>query len=409
MFAPMSYMLSHVCRCVEIGKVLRDRGHDVVFAVENPERPGWRSHVAVKNGFKCHFTQEQDYGYIFETFERGGFLAVGLALLRLGSWTPLDKIFEGYIKAIEAEQPDIIIGDASIAASNAAYVKGIPAAGIQNAYAGQFLSPWTVTGPAIFLWDKIHLERFRRPVYKKYGVEPINSVKLLKSIPMISPDLPNLYDYPDDWNWKMVGPILSEPPTETPEWFKELDDGQTNIYFSLGTTGMLDPLLRRVYDALGKLPYRFIVTTGGQASDETIAMAPANFRITDYAPGRTIVKHCEAIIFHGGNSTMYQALEAGLPMIALWNQLEQKLTGGMIQKRELGLCHQARKTSAEWLVNAIEEVMKNPKYRQNAQSFSSEVANANGAATAADVLEEVARAGEPCGPETIRKWADRKK
>jgi UDP:flavonoid glycosyltransferase YjiC (YdhE family) len=409
MFAPMSYMLSHVCRCVEIGKILRDQGHEVVFAVENPERPGWRSHVAVKNGFRCHYTMEQDYGYIFNTFEKGGFLAVGLALLRLGSWTPLDKIFEGYVEAIEAEKPDIIVGDASIAASNAAYVKGIPAVGIQNSYAGQFLSWPSITGPAIYLWDKIHLERFRRPVYRKYNVKPIDSVKLLKSIPMISPDLPDLYDYPDDWNWKMVGPILSEPPTETPDWFSELDDGTRNIYFSLGTTGMLDPLLRRVYDAFSKLPYRFIVTTGGQASEETVAMAPGNFRITDYAPGREILKRSEAIIFHGGNSTMYQALEAGVPMIALWNQLEQKLTGAMIEKRGFGLYHQARKTSAEWLVNALKEIMENPKYRQASQRYSADVANAQGAVNAAKFLVEFARNGEPCGPETIRKWANRKK
>jgi len=409
MFAPMSYMLSHVCRCVEIGKVLRDQGHEVVFAVENPERPGWRSHVAVNNGFRCHFTMEQDYGYIFDTFEKGGFLAVGLALLRLGSWSPLDKIFEGYIEAIEAEKPDIIVGDASIAASNAAYVKGIPAAGIQNSYAGQFLSWPSITGPAIYLWDKIHLERFRRPVYRKYHVKPINSVSLLKAIPMISPDLEGLYDYPDDWNWKMVGPILSEPPTELPDWFDELDDGKTNIYFSLGTTGMLDPLLRRVYDDLSKLPYRFVVTTGGQASDETVAMAPENFRITDYAPGRAILKRCAAIIFHGGNSTMYQALEAGVPTIALWNQLEQKLTGAMLEKRGMGLCNQARKTTAAWLVNALNEVMENPKYREASRRYSEDVAKAQGAVTAAKILEEIARKGEPCGPATIQQWADRKK
>ncbi len=408
MFAPMSYMLSHVCRCVEIGKVLRDQGHDVVFAVENPERPGWRSSVAVKNGFRCHYTMEQNYGYIFDTFEKGGFLAVGLALLRLGSWSPLDKIFEGYIEAIETEKPDIIVGDASIAASNAAYVTGIPAAGIQNSYAGQFVSWPSITYPAIYLWDKLHLEPFfRRKVYRKHNVKPLDSVKLLKAIPMISPDLEGLYDYPDDWNWQMVGPILSEPPTDMPDWFDELDDGKTNIYFSLGTTGMLDPLLRRVYDDFAKLPYRFVVTTGGQATDETIAMAPENFRVTDYAPGRAILKRCEAIIFHGGNSTMYQALEAGVPMIALWNQLEQKLTGAMLAKRGFGLCNQARKTTSAWLVNALDEVMTNPKYRETSRSFSEVVANANGAATAAKILEDIARNGEPCGPATIQKWANR--
>lgn len=397
MFAPMSYMLSHVCRCVEIGKVLRDRGHQVVFAVEDPERPGWRSNVAVKSGFPWVHVQEQDYGYIFNRLETKGFFFVGLDLLNLGHWTPLDKIFQGYIDAIDQEKPDLICGDASIAASNAAYVRGIPAAGITNAYAGKFVSWPSITYPAIEIWDKLYLERFRRPIYAKYNKKPINSVKLFKSIPMISPDLDGLYDYPKDWNWKMVGPILSEPPVHMPEWFDELQDGQTNIYFSLGTTGMLDPLLRRVYADFAKLPYRFVVTTGGQATQETIAMAPPNFRIAEYAPGRAVLKQCKAIIFHGGNSTMYQALEAGVPMIALWNQLEQKLTGAMIVRRGMGLCHQARKTSSKWLVDALNEVMSNPKYREAVQRYSSAVASATGARSAADVLEEVARSGQPAG------------
>lgn len=397
MFAPMSYMLSHICRCVEIGKVLRARGHEVVFAVEDPARPGWRSHVAVKNGFRCHHTIEQDYGYIFNRLEKGGFILVGLSLARLGSWSPLDKIFEGYIGAIEEESPDIIVGDGSLAASNAAYIKGIPAAGILNAYAGRFGSWPEITYPAIYLWNLIHLERFRRPIYRRYGKRPIDSLRLLKTIPMISPDLENLYDYPDDWNWRMVGPILSEPPSVVPDWLGELEDGTTNIYFTLGTTGTLDALLRRVYGTFSELPYRFVVTTGGQASEETVAMAPANFRVTDYAPGRAILKQCDAIIFHGGNSTMYQALEAGVPMIALWHQLEQKLTGEMLVERGIGLCKQARNTTAPWLANALTEVMENPRYREASRRHSADVAAARGAEVAADVLEAVALEGVPAG------------
>lgn len=397
MFAPMSYMLSHVCRSVEIGKVLRARGHEVVFAMEDPARPGWRSHVAVTNGFRWVHVREQDYGYIFERLEKGGFLSVGLALARLGSWAPLDEIFEGYIAAIDAERPDIIVGDASLAASNAAYVRGIPAAGITNGYAGRFVSWPSVTYPAIRAWDAIHLERFRRPVYRKHGAKPIDSIRLLKSIPMISPDLETLYDYPRDWNWRMTGPILSEPPAALPPWFEKLADGRTNIYFSLGTTGMLDALLRRVYGEFAKLPYRFVVTTGGQASAETVAMAPPNFLVTDYAPGRAVLARCRAIVFHGGNSTMYQALEAGVPMIALWNQLEQKLTGEMLEKRGIGLCNQARKTTARWLVHALETIMEDGSYRERSRAYSAAVASSRGAEAAADVIEGAAREGRPAG------------
>ena len=401
MFAPMSYMLSHVCRCVEIGKILRDWGHEVVFAVEDTKNPRWSSHIAEKNGFRCVRVREQDYGYIWDTFEKGGWIAVGLALLRLRDWTPLDEIFEGYVQAIEAEEPDIICGDGSIAASNAAYVKGIPAAGIMNAYAGQFGSWPSPFMPMIHAWDFLYLARLRNRVYRKYDTKPVNALKLVKSIPMISPDIENLYTYPKDFNWKMVGPILSEPPCEMPDWYDEIHDGKTNIYLSLGTTGMLDALLNRTYDAFSKTPYRFITTTGGQAREETLSRAPDNFRIAKYAPGRTLLKHCSAIIFHGGNGTMYQALEAGVPMIALWNQLEQRATGRMVKQQGFGFTFNARKVRPEPLVEALDEVVNNPKYRENVQRFSPAVAESRGAERSAELLVDLAREGEPAGKELV--------
>ena len=93
----------------------------------------------------------------------------------------------------------------------------------------------------------------------------------------------------------------------------------------------------------------------------------------------------------------YQALEAGVPMIALWNQLEQKLTGEMLARHGMGLCSQARRTSPAWLVNALNEVMTDPKYREASRRYSSVVAAATGAAAAAKILEDVARRGEPAG------------
>ena len=87
--------------------------------------------------------------------------------------------------------------------------------------------------------------------------------------------------------------------------------------------GLLDPLLQRSYPALAKTSYRFIVTTSGQVSEATMVAAPPNFRFARHAPGSKLLERSAALVFHGGNGTMYQALAAGVPMLALPSHLEQ--------------------------------------------------------------------------------------
>src|SRR5690606_27518839 len=137
----------------------------------------------------------------------------------------------------------------------------------------------------------LHFGRMRKPVYRKHGIKPMNGIKLLRNTPLISPDLDPFHKtHPGFPLWQSIGPILYEPPCSLPDWFDELSDGTTNVYITMGSTGLLEPLLRRCYDVLGKSKYRFVVTTAGQVSEAGMAAAPANFRFAKYAPGLAIME-----------------------------------------------------------------------------------------------------------------------
>ena len=378
--------------------MLRERGHEVFIGGEHPENPRSRIRMAQEQGFPLLYAKEPNYAYAWDRFEKYGWLATAWDLYTHNKWAPLGEILEGHVKLIQREKPDLVIGDATISVSTAAYITGVPAAGIMNAYAAEFVAPTSIFGPMIYTWDALHLARIRRRVFKKYGVEPVNAIRLLKSIPLLSPDLEGFYDMPRGWdNWHMVGPVLTEPPVGPPDWLAELDDGQTNIYISMGTTGILDTFLRRTYAALGKTPYRFIVTTGGQADSETIAMAPPNFRFATYAPGRQLLKHCKAIIFHAGNGTMYQAVEAGVPMIVLPSHLEQNINADLIVKRGFGFQFKPRRVRGDKLVTALHALIEDPRYAEACGRYSDGVRTGNGPQRAADILENIARQGLPAG------------
>ncbi|GMW00931.1 MAG: glycosyl transferase [Candidatus Hydrogenedentota bacterium] len=397
-FFPLACLLSHMGRCLEIGKALRDRGHEVVFAGERPDHPKTKIGVAVQHGFKTVYAQEPDYRYAWDRFEHYGWMATGWDLFRHNHWAPLDTILEETIRVIDEEKPDMVIGDASIAVTTAAYIRGIPASGVMNAYASVFLTPESPFSWMIRLWDATHLSRIRKRVYKKYGVKPVNAVALLRSVHLISPDLPGLYEPPKFFpDYHTVGPIYSEPSVPLPEWYDKLDDGSTNVYLTMGSTGLFDAFLRRNAEALGQLPYRFLVTTGGQVSEATIQSLPKNFLVTKYAPGSALMKKCQALVFHGGNGTTYQALEAGIPMVALPSHLEQDELVKIGVKHGYCIRLSSRRCTGPMLAQALQKLLNTPSYRESAQGYAERMRQCNGPATAAALLERLALEGKPCG------------
>ncbi|MCC6697286.1 MAG: hypothetical protein IT365_16780 [Candidatus Hydrogenedentes bacterium] len=397
-FFPLGYVLAHISRCVEIGKELRARGHEVVYAGDDPAHPRSRMKLAAEAGFRVERVREPFHPYGWDRFVRHGWTASAVDLIRLNTWVPLQGIIEDQVELMREERPDLAVGDASISVSTAAYIAQTPAACIMNAYASHFLSPQSLFHLIIPMYDRFLLAPKRKRAYERFGVKPLDALSLLRSIPLISPDLPELYDPPSYFpHYHTVGPIWAEHPGPLPDWFGELEDGTPNVYVTMGSTGLLETFLRRTFRVLGKAPYRFIVTTGGQASEETVRSAPDNFRITRYAPGTEILKRSKALIFHGGNGTMYQALLAGVPMISLPSHLEQDVITRIAVSKGFCIRMKARRVSSQRLLENLQRIIEEPQYREAARRYSEPIRAANGVARAADVLEQWAREGKPAG------------
>ncbi len=388
LFFPLGWVLAHTVRCIEIAKVLRQRGHEVIFAGDDPNHPSSRLNLVQEAGFPLLYAREPSLPDIWSRFQRLGWKASFWDMVHLRYWAPLTKIIESQLQAIEQVKPDLVVGDATVSASTAAYIAGVPCAGIMNGYAARLLTPPTPTYYAAKGLDRYLLSGIRRRLYQKYQRPDRNAFDMLYHMPMISPDLPGLYSLPKRFrDYHMVGPISPDLTAPLPEWFDELQDGTPNIYITMGSTGLLEHFLRSTYPTLGALPYRFMVTTGGQVSEEVMDAAPSNFRFTRYAPGSQLLAHARAMLYHGGNGSMYQSLAAGVPMLALPAHYEQRLNAQIGVRQKFGLQMSARRINPNKLVRQLERLMHEPVFRQSAQRFSSAVQKANGAANAADILE----------------------
>ena len=98
---PLTWVLAHVGRTIEIGKVLRARGHEVVFAGEDPTHPSSRLGHAAAQGFRTVHVQEPAWHYAWKRFHDKGALCGVYDFFTHQKWAPLETIL-GFVAVILA-------------------------------------------------------------------------------------------------------------------------------------------------------------------------------------------------------------------------------------------------------------------------------------------------------------------
>ena len=392
-FFPNGWVLAHVSRMVEVAKELRERGHEVLFAGEH-RHPRSYLHTCEKDGFQTLQCMEFDWPYIWDRFLKYGPWLAPWDVINHQKFAPLDGILDAQVQLIQQEKPDAVVCDGTFSITTAAHITGVPVVGIMNAYYMHFYRPGSIYRPLINVWDKYHLTPIRNRVFRKHGCEPVDAKALFRDARVISPGLEEFDAYIKSYpNWKAVGPIWGKLACDRPAWLDTLDDGTPNVYLTFGSTGDLDRFLRTNFAVLSGAPYRFIVTTGGQVSEETRKLAPGNFLLADYAPGDEVLQHCIALIFHGGNGTMYQALAAGVPMLALPHTLEQDINAQLCEAHGFGIKLKPGQATGERLLGALRKIIEEPGYAAAASHFSKRIEESPGIQRAASVILDVAEAG----------------
>ena len=95
------------------------------------------------------------------------------------------------------------------------------------------------------------------------------------------------------------------------------------VYLSLGSLGSADvELMRRLVDVLSRAPHRFVVSKGPQHTEFELA---DNMWGEEFLPQPAVLPHVDLVITHGGNNTTTECFHFGKPMIALpifWDQAD---------------------------------------------------------------------------------------
>jgi hypothetical protein len=170
---------------------------------------------------------------------------------------------------------------------------------------------------------------------------------------------------------KVVGPILPEPTKPLPadlEAYVQSAGPEGVVVVSLGTILYLSQsIIDRLKAALVQLPYKIIWKL-----NMDIGEVPAHIRILPWIPQNDLLGHpqVKAFISHGGLNGVQEAAYHGVPLVGFplfGDQFENLIRA---KERGFAIIVDRDHFNPEALRDAVDEVVKNPSYKENALRVS---------------------------------------
>ena len=402
--------------CAGIGAVLRDRGHRVVFIIEESfagtlQARGFEERLMrlgpapaqaeAPGQFWKDFIRDTASVFRRPTIEQlGAFIAPTFRALVDGA-RYVDARLE---EIIDELAPDVIVQDnvvgfpalgasgrpwVRIVSCNPAELKDERVPPVFSGYRTDDDVQWPeyweeyrrVLGPLHAEHDECHRER---------GAGALADLELIGTSPWL-----NMYLYPRELDYRRATEpagrwMTLESCVRTPEadWDPG-SDPRPLVYLSLGSLGSSDVgLMQGLIDTLAPCQdLRVIVSLGPQ---HELLSLPSHMEGAEYLPQTAILPHTAVAITHGGNNTVTECMHFGTPMVVLplfWDQYDNA-------QRVFELGYGARLSTydhdPEQLIGVVRGLLADPASPARLGTISQRLIRDPGTARAADAIELVA-------------------
>lgn len=198
----------------------------------------------------------------------------------------------------------------------------------------------------------------------------------------------------DKGNWIFAGASIDPNTRHDPFDFSRLD-GRPLVLVSLGTVQFTnDAFFKTVMDTFADYPAQFVLAAGPGSDPARLGTPPDNFIVQQTYPQLPLLERAAAFISHGGLGSVHEGLWHGVPMVGVpqhWEQLRNLLAASsrgaaiVLDAR----CYGREVPGADIRV-ALEQVMSDPSYRENARRLGQSLRQGGGYVTVANVIEDVA-------------------
>ncbi|MBE6689393.1 MAG: glucosyltransferase [Ruminococcaceae bacterium] len=182
--------------------------------------------------------------------------------------------------------------------------------------------------------------------------------------------------------YAFVGPSI-RPATEKIE--KKMDK---LIYISMGTVNNdMMAFYKSCISALTNTDYQVIMSVGNLVSVEEFGELPENISIYSYVDQIAVLEKADVFVSHCGMNSVNESLYFEVPLVMLPQTSEQK--GVAERVNQLGAGIKIDKSDKASILSAINKILNDGMYKQNAKKISDGLKNSSGAKGAADKIIQV--------------------
>jgi MGT family glycosyltransferase len=171
------------------------------------------------------------------------------------------------------------------------------------------------------------------------------------------------------------------------------------VYLSLGSLGCMDlGLMQRLIDAMATTEHRTIVSMGPLKDQMTLG---PNMFGDRFLPQPSILPQCDLLITHGGNNTVCEGFHFGLPMIGLplfWDQYDNAQRLG---ETGSGLRLPTYDWTPDELTGAVNRLLADEALAERMRTDAAAIRADPGRVKGADLIERLAVTGEPVTGEPV--------
>lgn len=195
-------------------------------------------------------------------------------------------------------------------------------------------------------------------------------------------------------NVHYVGPCLWHPPADrdSAEWLDRVPTGRAWVHVTEGTTHYKDPFLLRAASAgLMDGPWEVVLTTG-RARDVDLLRA-GNVHVRGWLSHTELLPRCRVVVTTGGAGTIIAAMRAGVPLVVVPTTWDKPDNASRVVAAGVGIRLAASRCSPERLREAVQTVLRDPRYALAARRMQQRFTDAPGAPRAAELIELLAARG----------------
>jgi UDP:flavonoid glycosyltransferase YjiC (YdhE family) len=225
------------------------------------------------------------------------------------------------------------------------------------------------------------------------GAPPLPPLDFIHESPWL-----NMYFYPEEADFRRARPLngtwlnletsvrATDAAWSVPESFNGRSDGAL-VYQSLGSPGAADvELMKGLVASLADTPHRIIVSKGPQ--HELIELAD-NMVGEEFLPQTSILPLVDAIVTHGGNNTTTESLYFGKPTVLLplfWDQYDN---AQRMDELGFGIRLSTYGHTGDELRGALDSLLADSALASRLAAISSRLQRKPGTVIAADAIERI--------------------